>query len=273
MFSERTYKVLEAAVQEYINEGKPVSSKDLAKKYKFGIKDASVRAELNHLTENGFLNQPHISGGRVPTDKGYQFMVDLIFKNLLQTTDINSTGRHINQLIHILMGRQWTDFFDEFSQEMGLLGAGYEINSPIIYKSGLDELFENLELETKEEFYEIARDFENLDEKLKLIPQILKNSREPKIFIGKKSPLTRSEHLSVIIDGLNIGSEQFYIAAIGPKRMDYQKKLRILKQIKDSTRGFTQTSSRTKLAAGQAKRACQPARFAARQTNRDKRGK
>ena len=67
----RTKAILEAAIKHYIREGKPVSSKELAKDYDFGVKDATVRNELNELTREGFLMQTHTSGGRVPTDKGY----------------------------------------------------------------------------------------------------------------------------------------------------------------------------------------------------------
>ncbi|MDD5547368.1 MAG: hypothetical protein PHN74_00495 [Candidatus Pacebacteria bacterium] len=234
MFNERTYEILEAAVQEYIASGKPISSKHLGKKYGFGVKDATIRNELNNLTKEGFLAQPHTSGGRVPTNKGYQYLVGQTIENLMNS--VSSTGKHINQLIDVLSSRQWPSFIDEVSHEMGLLGAGYQTNSPTIYKSGLDELFGQLELDSKNDFYEIARDFEDLDEKLKMIPEILGHTTEPQIFIGKKSPITTSDNLAVIIDGYNIGGERFYLAAIGSKRMDYQKNLKILKQIKESTK-------------------------------------
>ena len=71
----RSKSILEAAVKEYIRSGEPVSSKELAGKYDFGIKWAAIRRELGILTKEGFLDQRHTSGGRVPTDKGYQFFV------------------------------------------------------------------------------------------------------------------------------------------------------------------------------------------------------
>ena len=68
----RSKSVLEAAIKEYIKYGKPATSKALAKQYNFGVKDATVRNELNTLTKEGFLEQPHTSGGRVPTDRGFK---------------------------------------------------------------------------------------------------------------------------------------------------------------------------------------------------------
>ncbi|TSC96443.1 MAG: hypothetical protein Athens101426_363 [Parcubacteria group bacterium Athens1014_26] len=232
MFNERTYTILELTLKEFIGNGKPVSSKQLTKKYKLGVKDATIRAELNNLTEAGFLSQPHISGGRVPTDKGYQFIVNFAMKNLISSVGL--VNKHMNQLTNILLNRDLNNFIDGFSQEMNLLGAGYENSTSNFYKSGLGELFENLELETKNDFYEIAKDFERLDEKFKALPRLLNNHSGPQIFIGEKSPITQSRHLAVIIDEYNIDGDKFYIAAIGPKRMDYQKNLKFFKQIKET---------------------------------------
>jgi transcriptional regulator of heat shock response len=53
----------------------------------------------------------------------------------------------------------------------------------------------------------------------------------PQIFIGKKSPLTTSDNLSVVGGNFQIGGETISIFAIGPKRMDYKKVIRIFKNL------------------------------------------
>ncbi len=232
MFDDRTYKILEAAIQEFINEGEPVSSRQIAKKYKFGVKDATIRSELNSLTESGFLNQPHTSGGRVPTDKGYQFLANRIMQDFFDSVD--NFHHHFNRMINILENDRWTNVVDQLSQDMKLLSAGYKNNENETYKTGLNELFERLEVRSHDDFCQIAKDFEMLDEKLERLPDIFPKSDSPRIFIGKKSPITESEHLSVIIDSYDIDGNRFYLAAIGPKRMDYDKHIKYLKKVKDS---------------------------------------
>ncbi|MBU4347975.1 hypothetical protein KJ671_00520 [Patescibacteria group bacterium] len=242
MFDERTYKILEAAIQEFIKQGQPVSSKKIVNKYKFGVKDATIRSEFNKLTEQGFLSQSHISGGRIPTDKGYQFIVNNIVQDFFDSAEIfhQNFNKLINPThklcvgINILDDEKWSNFLDKISQDMQLLSAGYRTDENRVYKTGLNELFENLEINERDDFCQIAKDFEMLDEKLEKLPKIINNSNFPKIFIGKKSPVTESKFLSVIIDSYNIDNNKFYLVAIGPKRMDYEKNIKYLRKIKES---------------------------------------
>ena len=228
---DRTLKILEAAIQEFISGGEPVSSKQIAEKYKFGVKDATIRSELNALTESGFLSQPHTSGGRVPTDKGYQFLANRVMQDLFDSMD--SFHHHFSRMVNLMGNNGLSNFVNRVSQETKLLSAGFNNKEQETYKSGLDELFEQLEINSREDFCQVAKDFEDLDEKLENLPDIIKKSDSPQIFIGKKSPITQSEHLSVIIDSYDINGNKFYLALIGPKRMDYEKNVKYLKKIKN----------------------------------------
>ncbi|OLZ10460.1 heat-inducible transcriptional repressor HrcA [Sulfobacillus thermosulfidooxidans] len=72
----RKRTILQALTEDYINSAEPVGSRTLAKKYNLGISPATIRNEMADLEEWGFLEQPHTSAGRVPSDKGYRFYVD-----------------------------------------------------------------------------------------------------------------------------------------------------------------------------------------------------
>ncbi|HEV2038054.1 MAG TPA: heat-inducible transcriptional repressor HrcA, partial [Candidatus Eremiobacteraceae bacterium] len=56
--------------------GEPVGSATLTQKYNLGISPATVRAELASLDDEGYLDQPHTSAGRIPSDRGYRYYVD-----------------------------------------------------------------------------------------------------------------------------------------------------------------------------------------------------
>jgi heat-inducible transcriptional repressor len=87
MLNERRRLVLQALVEEYIASATPVGSKTLVERYELGCSPATVRNELSILEETGFLTQPHISAGRVPTDTGYRsFVDDLITRRLARDT-------------------------------------------------------------------------------------------------------------------------------------------------------------------------------------------
>jgi heat-inducible transcriptional repressor len=77
---EREREVLRAVVQEYITTGGPVGSHQLSRKAEFDVSSATLRNVLADLEELGFLEKPHTSAGRVPTDRGYRFYVDTLVR-------------------------------------------------------------------------------------------------------------------------------------------------------------------------------------------------
>jgi heat-inducible transcriptional repressor len=73
--------VLAALVREYIASGEPVASSVLVSAAGLGVSSATVRSILARLEEEGYLQQPHTSAGRIPTDRGYRFYVDLLLES------------------------------------------------------------------------------------------------------------------------------------------------------------------------------------------------
>ena len=78
---ERLNVILKAAVEAYVDSGEPVSSKLILSRSALEVSSATVRNDLAELEREGYLEQPHTSAGRVPTEKGYRYYVD----HLLQT--------------------------------------------------------------------------------------------------------------------------------------------------------------------------------------------
>ncbi len=79
--SERRKKILNALVDSYITNAEPISSSAIKDKYMPDVSTATIRSELATLEEMGYLNQPHISAGRVPSSKAYKFYVDNILSS------------------------------------------------------------------------------------------------------------------------------------------------------------------------------------------------
>jgi heat-inducible transcriptional repressor len=74
--TEREKNVLRYIVQQFILTAAPVGSRNITRKYDLNFSAATVRNIMSDLEESGFINHPHTSAGRVPTDKGYRFYVD-----------------------------------------------------------------------------------------------------------------------------------------------------------------------------------------------------
>jgi heat-inducible transcriptional repressor len=77
----RSSRILATVVREYIHTGEPVASVVIARRGALGVSSATVRNVLARLEEQGFVRQPHTSAGRVPTDRGYRFYVDLLLES------------------------------------------------------------------------------------------------------------------------------------------------------------------------------------------------
>lgn len=216
---------MEAVIQEFIDAGEPVSSGSLYERYNFGIKPAMIRLELDSLEDEGFLEQPHHSAGRVPTDNGYELFV----KKLLGIEVPAPEPRQQHSMHELFEERAWPDLLHRLSAELGLLSIAADLSHEMVYKSGLDNLVKHLDWQDREEINSVIRDFEEVDERL---PRATEKWEEgPKIFIGKKSPVTRSESLSVIGANYRVGDDIISILAIGPKRMDYKKTIRIFRSL------------------------------------------
>ena len=87
--TDRSKRVLAALVREYIASGEPVASSLLVTEPGLGVSSATMRSILARLEEEGYVQQPHTSAGRIPTDRGYRFYVDL----LLEANRASATGR------------------------------------------------------------------------------------------------------------------------------------------------------------------------------------
>ena len=74
--NQREKAILRSIIQQFILTATPVGSRNITRKYDIGYSPATVRNIMSDLEEAGFINHPHTSAGRVPTDKGYRYYVD-----------------------------------------------------------------------------------------------------------------------------------------------------------------------------------------------------
>ncbi|MGE5381774.1 MAG: heat-inducible transcriptional repressor HrcA [Methylocystaceae bacterium] len=77
---ERKKKILEAVIREYVKTAEPVGSRSIARQSDLGVSAATVRNEMSDLEEMGYLEQPHTSAGRIPSEKGFRYFVDCMME-------------------------------------------------------------------------------------------------------------------------------------------------------------------------------------------------
>jgi heat-inducible transcriptional repressor len=105
MLNERQRAVLSALVDEYVISVQPVGSKALVERYRLNCSPATVRSELQALEETGYVYQPHVSAGRIPTDSGYRAFVDDVVEGgvvALASQEAADVRRYYDTLEHEL---------------------------------------------------------------------------------------------------------------------------------------------------------------------------
>lgn len=107
LLDDRKLRILQAIIDDYIYTAEPVGSRTIAKKHELGLSSATIRNEMADLEDMGFLEQPHTSAGRVPSDKGYRLYVDKLMQiDELSEEEINKIRNEmdirINELSQII---------------------------------------------------------------------------------------------------------------------------------------------------------------------------
>lgn len=89
--SERKLQILQAIINDYVQNAEPVGSRSLARNHGLGVSSATIRNEMADLEDMGYLTHPHTSAGRVPSDKAYRLYVN----ELMQKHDLTSTKKKV----------------------------------------------------------------------------------------------------------------------------------------------------------------------------------
>ena len=105
--SDRKKLILKAIVEAHIAGGEPVGSKYIVENRQLSCSTATIRNEMSELEEMGYLEKPHTSAGRVPSELGYRFYVDTLVQHYAMTANEISEINHVlkskmNELDQIL---------------------------------------------------------------------------------------------------------------------------------------------------------------------------
>src|SRR5712692_7578511 len=95
---ERKEQILREIVEGYVRSGEPMASKAVADGANLGISSATIRNEMGVLEREGYISHPHTSAGRVPTDKGYRYYVDVL------APKVGADPRRRREMEHFIAG-------------------------------------------------------------------------------------------------------------------------------------------------------------------------
>src|SRR3989339_2235001 len=230
MLTERQKKILSVVVKEYTQTAVPVVSKVLAGKYRFDLSSATIRNEMNELEEKGFLHQPHISAGRIPTDKGYRYFVEKIMpdKELSKQEQKKLQAELLKmQAKNTRLTRTTAKLLSGLSGNLAISGVKHEFDD-----FGMKELLDEPEFREMDDLCRLAETLDFIDERVDKLVKNLKDN-EVKIFIGKENPIKESSNCSMMVSPYKTKSgEKGILALIGPKRMEYAKNKSLIEYVK-----------------------------------------
>lgn len=214
--TDRQKQILSAIIEQYAEVASPVGSNLLAKV--FGVSSATIRAEMAELERLGFINQPHTSAGRVPTDKGYRFYVNNLSEDREVRTE-RGAERALTARVHDgglpeRTIRNAVDTLVELTHNLGLATIGNQL-----YMSGLSNLFGQPEFMQAGQVQQVARLLDNLEPWLREAAP----NQPLSVYIGQENPIGRSAGCSLIISKFHSPySERSYIGVLGPTRQNYR---------------------------------------------------
>lgn len=232
MLQERSSKILKIIIQEYTASAMPVSSELLKRKYKLDYSTATIRNEMLELERKGFILKPHISAGRVPSDKGYRYFID----NLMGEREINSAYQKKLELEllklkakNARLERSTTKLLSSMSQCLAISGL---VDKKEFYDFGMHNLLEDPELSDLDELSKLTMALDLIDENVDKILEKIKGD-ETRIFVGKENPVKEVQNCSMIVSPYQLKTgEKGLIAVIGPKRMKYDRNKGLINFVK-----------------------------------------
>lgn len=225
--TDRQIQILAAIIEQHAEIAAPIGSVMLAKL--FGVSSATIRSEMVKLEEMGLITQPHTSAGRIPTDTGYRFYVNMLNEqnetNLLPGVDrsaraiearVNTHGNHADRAI-----RSAVDSLVDLTHNLGIATIGDEL-----YMSGIGNLFSQPEFAQANHVQSVARLLDNLEPWLREAAP-----NEPlNVYIGAENPIGKTSGVSLIISRFRSPySDRSYIGVLGSTRQSYAKVMRLVR--------------------------------------------
>ncbi len=233
--THRQKLILQTVVDEYIKNAFPISSDFLKNECDLEVCPATIRLDLVELTQHGFLQKPHISSGRVPTDKGYRFFVDSFFAEDQAEHQADKTIDSFYSLFGEM--NDMLKLSHEIARNLALassnLGFVHFEDSDIFWKEGWEEIVKAPEfsnIDYFKYFMDLVNDFEKNIKKIQF-----KKDEKIKIYIGKELPLKEKE-FSVIVGKPVVAknkTSQPTLAILGPKRMDFKRNIQLVNSLID----------------------------------------
>lgn len=216
----RQSKLLVAIIDQFVRTAEPVGSLNLLAGEDFCVSCATIRNEMRYLGDEGFLEKPHISAGRVPTAKGYRAYVKEFMEPSLHE-------RKVRQKFDTLKDQYFRRKDQEAVYEAVALLSHMTPNvafatvphKPRVYFMGLANALRLPEFQTDPRL--ATGIVQVLEEKLTDVLADVEIDDKVRYYIGDEHVLPQIQSCSLMVTEYAMRGERGAIGVLGPMRMDY----------------------------------------------------
>ncbi len=223
MLTERQIQLLEAIIEEYVNNAEPVGSTLIVEKYNFKCSPATVRNDMAHLLDEGYLEMMHTSSGRIPTTLAYKlYLSEIMEEEELDVLQEVAMKQRLwsNRYEFEKMLRQAVLSLSELTKELALITTedGHVIHAGAV--NLLDEK-EFWDIDVAKAALHVVDRYELLE---KIFEKIVPSETGGVTYvIGDELGVEYLEDCGIVVSPYKVGKRSGYVAVLGPARMQYQK--------------------------------------------------
>lgn len=233
MLTERRQQVLAALIREYVAHALPVASRALVEGYPLGVSSATVRNELSALEEGGYIQQPHTSAGRIPTDSGYRSYVDQLLAEVDVRGDVEAaealrqareSARELDELLD-----RTSEALTRLTDCLSIVLPPRQVSLPL-RRIGLSTLMRQPEFSQSLVILPLLRMIED-DSLVLYVTSAADEDGEdvPVVRIGHENGDESLGNISIVASHFGRGDESGIVAVIGPTRMDYERAIQAVR--------------------------------------------
>jgi len=225
-----------AIIDEFIQTAIPVGSKQIIEQGRFPLSGATIRNEMRVLGEEGFIEQPHISAGRIPTAKGYRIYV----KEYMEPTN---QEKKVRARFDILKEQYFQRKDQErvyeavalLSQMMPNVAFAAVPHKERVYYMGLSNTLKQPEFQMNPML--ASGVVEILESRLTELIEQVQVDDSVRYFIGGEHLLPQIQSCSMVVKRYDVRGEKGVIGILGPMRMDYAYNTVALEMVSDLLKG------------------------------------
>ncbi len=230
--NERQSQLLAAIINEFIHTALPVGSKQIIEGGQFKVSGATIRNEMQVLSEEGFIHQPHVSAGRIPTAKGYRVYVhECMAPTKHEQTARSQFASLKEQYFRKKDQEQVYEAVAILSRMISNVAFATVPHKDQVYFLGLANALRQPEFQQDPL---LASDIvEVLETRLSDVLNAAEIDEKTRYYIGDEHILSSVSSCSMIVSSYAVRGEKGVIGILGPMRMDYAYNTVALDMVRD----------------------------------------